>query len=84
MSDDQPRRIPLSDFVEWFMSRQRAHYDRLLADAVRQIEGFDAPDDAKRAAVEHVRGVLTAELDRSAREVSELVARGMRVDEPLH
>ena len=80
---DQEQR-PLADFVERFMTAQTAHYDRLVARSVRQIEELGLSDAAKQWLVERVRAMLSADLDRVAREVSALVARGMRTDEALH
>ncbi len=84
MSSEAPRSIPLSQLTEYFMTQQRAHYDDLLAKAVRDIEALDTDDVQKRAAVETTRAMLAADLDRCEREVSALVARGMRTDEALH
>ena len=85
MIDDKPRRIPLSQFTEHFMTTQRTHYDNLLAKVAYQIEEFDLDDASKRILIEQNRAFLAADLERREREISALVARGLRdAAEPLH
>lgn len=84
--DDTPIRIPVCEFVEWFMTQQRAHYDKLLADGIRRLDAMPFLDEeTKRAMTEESRALFAADLERCALELSQYVASGMRLpDEAVH
>lgn len=77
------RRMPIAQFVAMVIADQRALHQRQVEDCVRQIEGFNVPDDIKAQALEFAFDLLARELARFEREITALAARGMRVNETL-